>query len=85
MIRVTTCTPSRSRLNHELALPLAEHIRELSRVVLLDDVVEPWLTTVLVDSLRDLVTCSISKTREERQELASKRSRGMLSEDDGRE
>ena len=70
-------------LGHELALALAERVCELALAVLRDDIVEPGLAAVLVDTLRDLVASSIPKTREERQQTLSERSSRVLPEDDG--
>lgn len=50
--------------------------------VLVDKVTEVWLSTKLVDTLGDLVTGSVTKTREERDKLASHRSVGCVLEDD---
>lgn len=74
---------ARSRLHHELALALAERIRELVLVVLVDQVPEPWLATELVNSLRDFVACCVAETGEERQELAPNGSGCVFTEDDG--
>lgn len=62
---------ARGGLHHHLALALAECAREVRLVVPGEDVVEPWLSAELVDPLRDLVACCISKPREEREQLAS--------------
>ena len=70
-------------LHHKLALALAEGVGELGLVVLVDEVVEVGLATELVHALRDLVTCGIAKTGEEREELLGGSSGGCVTEKDG--
>lgn len=69
-------------LGHELALALAERVCELALAVPCDDIVEPELVAVLVDTLRDLVASGIAQTREERHKTLCQWRCRMLAEDD---
>ena len=69
-------------LGHELALALAERVCELALAVPRDDIVEPGLAAVLVDTLRDLVASGVSQTREERHKTLCQWRCRMLAEDD---
>ena len=62
---------ARGGLHHHLALTLTERVREVRFVVPGENVVEPWLPTELVNPLRDLVACCVSKPRKEREQLSS--------------
>jgi hypothetical protein len=77
--------PSGSSLHHHLALTLTKGVGELRLVVLVDEVIEIWLATELVNSLSDLVASSIPKTREQRHHLGQDRLRRSIPEDDGRQ
>ena len=69
-------------MHHHLSFPLSKSIREVRFVMSRDDIVEPRLTAVLVDTLGDLVASGVAKAREKRQEpLAQGRGR-VLAEDD---
>jgi hypothetical protein len=63
-------SPSSRCLYHHFAFPLTERIRELRTIMPFDQVIEPWLASELVHPLRNFVTCSIPKAREERGKLA---------------
>jgi len=66
-----------SCLHHHLALPLTKSVRTLRSVVPRKDVPEPWLSTVLAHPLGDLVSCSITTIREEREQLRPEWCRGV--------
>jgi hypothetical protein len=74
--------PSSSRVHNSLASLLAKSILEVRAIVLGQEITSDGLTTVLVDSLEDLVTGGVSQTREERNELSSDRSGCMVPEND---
>lgn len=74
--------PSSSGVHDGLAGLLAKGILEVGAIVLGQEITSNGLTTVLVDSLEDLVTGGISQTREERNELLSDSSGGRVPEDD---
>jgi hypothetical protein len=55
------------RLHHHLSLPFAKQVCEVRLVVPREHIIDPWLATKLVDSLRDFVACGIPETRKERE------------------
>ncbi len=60
-----TCNlPSSSSLYHHPSFPFTESVREVGFIILVNEIVEPRLTTELVDSLSDLVPCGIAQSRE---------------------
>jgi hypothetical protein len=69
-------------VHNGLAGLLAKSILEVGAIVLGQEITSDRLTTVLVDSLEDLVTGGVSQTREERNELSSDRSGSLVFEDD---
>lgn len=74
--------PSSSRVQDGLACLLAESALEVFAIVGGQVVTRDGLTAVLVDSLRNLVSGSISQTREQGEELSSNRGSGMVLEND---
>ena len=77
--------PASSGLHHQLAFPLSKGVVELGLVVLVDQVVEPGLSTELVDSLCDFVASCIPETREERYKPLADACSSVFTEDDGRQ
>lgn len=71
-----------SGVHNGLAGTLAKGVVELVAVVLCEVIANERLTTVLVDSLKDLVGCCVSETGEEREEAGSCRCIGLVLEDD---
>jgi hypothetical protein len=69
-------------VHNGLASLLAKGILEVGTIVLGQEITGDGLTTILVDSLEDLVTGGVSQTREERNELSSDSSGGVVLEDD---
>lgn len=65
-----------------LAGTLAESVVELVTVVLRQVITDEGLTTVLVDALKNLVCCSVSKTGEEGEEASAGGGIGLVLEDD---
>ena len=51
---------SSSSLHHHLSLSLAKSVREIRLVVLVDEVVKPWLPAKLVHTLSDFVACCVA-------------------------
>lgn len=74
--------PSSSGVHNGLASLLAKGILEVGTIVLGQEITGNGLTTVLVDSLEDLVTGRVSQTREQRDELSSDGSGGLVLEND---
>ena len=74
--------PSSSGVHNGLASLLAKGILEVGTIVLGQEITGDGLTTVLVDSLEDLVTGCIAQTGEEREELAADGRIGSVLEDD---
>jgi len=52
--------PPSSSLHHHPSFPFTESVRKVGFIVLVNEIVEPRLTTELVDSLGDFVPCSIA-------------------------
>ncbi len=57
--------PSGCGLHHQSTLPLPKYVREVGFVVTVNYIVEPWLAAKFINALRDLITSSIAKTREQ--------------------
>ena len=73
--------PSSSGVHDGLAGTLAESIVEVGTPVLSEVIASERLTTVLVDTLENLVPGGVTQTGEERGELAAERGVGVLLED----
>jgi hypothetical protein len=74
--------PSSSGVHNGLASLLAKGILEVGTIVLGQVITSDGLTTILVDSLEDLVAGGVSQTREQRDELSSDGSGGLVLEND---
>lgn len=74
--------PASSGVHDSLAITLAESRVEEVAVVLGQVVAHEGLTTVLVDTLHDLVGSGIAETGEEREETRADGSGGLVLEDD---
>lgn len=75
--------PASSGVHDGLAIALAESGVEEVAMVLGQVVAHEGLTTVLVDTLHDLVGSGIAETGEEREETSAEGSSGLVLEDDG--
>lgn len=73
---------SREGGDHGLSGLWAEGAVERITVVAGDEIAGEWLTAVLVDTLRDLVTGSVAQSWEEGEELFAGRDVGLVLEDD---
>lgn len=74
--------PSSSRVHDGLASLLAKGPFKVGAIVLGKVVPCNGLSTILVDSLENLVAGCVSKTREQRDKLASRGGSGLVLEDD---
>lgn len=83
MGRMEHHSPASSRVHDGLASLLAEGVLEVLTIVFTEEVSGHGLTSVLVDSLQDLVAGGISQTGEQGDELLAGRHRGLVLEDDG--
>lgn len=69
-------------MHDSLASLLSESLLKVLAVVLGEVVSRDGLSTILVDSLEDLVTGGVTQTGEQREELASNSGAGLVLEDD---
>lgn len=69
-------------MHNGLASLLAEGILKVGAIVLAQEVSRNRLTTVLVDSLKDLVASGVSQTREQGNKLPAGGCAGLVLEDD---
>lgn len=74
--------PSSCRVHNSLSGLLAKGRLKVLAIVLTKEIAGNGLTTILVDSLKDLVAGSIAQTGEQRDELAADGGRSVLPEDD---
>jgi hypothetical protein len=70
-------------VHNGLSAGLSESILKLGSVVLGKVVANEGLSSVLVNTLENLVSGSVSKSREKREELLSDRGGGVVLEDNG--
>lgn len=69
-------------MHNGLAGLLSESLLEVLAVMLGKEISGNRLSTILVNSLKNLVTGSVTQTREQGEELAPSRSAGLVLEDD---